>query len=80
MREETRHLLVIFGAVFLLALTVSAYIFHSGLLRDVGLVVLGFLLVSIAAGVVVALMVKLSKQPLFDPLDSFLDEDPRKRR
>jgi len=79
MKEETWHLLIVIGSMFLLALTVSAYIFHSDILREVGIIVLCFLLVSIAAGVVVALLVNLTGQSLFDPLDSFLDEDPRKR-
>ncbi len=79
MNERKHHVLLLLIVVIILAAAFYGFVFRTGLLHDLDLVVTLFLIFSIIAGLVAVLVIKLSGEEGFDPLDSMLDTDSHRR-
>jgi len=62
--------------LFLLAI-LSSYIWGKASLHALGLITMWFMATTIVVGVIVVAYIKITKDQIFDPLSSQLEDDPQ---
>jgi uncharacterized BrkB/YihY/UPF0761 family membrane protein len=80
MRNVFKIAILVSFVVFIIATAIHSYLFASDTLVEYGRIALFVMILSIFFGFATAFYFLLSSRPLFDPLDSMLDEDPKNKR
>ncbi len=76
MRGSSERTVIFVLTVLLLLSAVASYFFSDQVLEKYGIIILLITLISILAGIAAFSYLAVTRDELFDPLDSVLDSDP----
>lgn len=80
MSDYSRRITIVAFTIMLVASAVASYFFSKSTLANYGLIIMLVTLLNIVAGIaVISYLIMMHGKP-YDPLDSILDSDTKKKR